>query len=48
MIDKKQKGYTVIFHNGGGYDFNFIMTEMINNGLMPEIWLLIFPATSLP
>ena len=37
LIDKKHKGYTVIFHNGGGYDFNFIMQELIKNGQMPEI-----------
>ena len=24
LLDPKHKGYTVIFHNGSGYDFNFI------------------------
>ena len=35
LIDKKHRGYTVIFHNGGGYDLNFIMQELIENGLAP-------------
>ena len=37
LIDKKHKSYTVIIHNGGGYDFNFIMQELIKNRLMPKI-----------
>ena len=24
LINKKKKGYTVIFHNGAGFDFHFI------------------------
>jgi len=37
LVKKGHKGYTVIFHNGGGYDYNFIMQEMIINGHLPEV-----------
>ena len=33
----RHKGYTVIFHNGGGYDYNFITRSALDNGILPKI-----------
>ena len=37
LLDPKHKKYTVIFHNGSGYDFNFIVKELLNNNIFPKI-----------
>lgn len=35
LFDKKHMGYTVIAHNGKGYDFQFILNYCVNNNLEP-------------
>ena len=37
LLVAKHKWYTVIFHNGSGYDFNFILKELLNNNLFPKV-----------
>ena len=37
LLDKKHHGYTIIFHNGAGFDFHFIQEYMIKNNLKPDV-----------
>ena len=37
LLDPKHKCYTVIFHNGSGYDFNFMLKEFLNNNIIPKV-----------
>ena len=37
LLNPKHKKYTVIFHNGSGYDFSFILREMLENNLIPNV-----------
>jgi hypothetical protein len=36
LFTEKNKGYTVIAHNGKGYDFQFILRYCKNNNMMPK------------
>ena len=37
LINDIHNGYTVIFHNGAGYDFHFIHEYMVKNNLIPDV-----------
>ena len=36
LISDIHSGYTVIFHNGSGFDFHFIQEYMLKNNLLPD------------
>jgi hypothetical protein len=37
LVSEDHKNYTVIFHNGSGFDYNFILQEFFRNNITPKM-----------
>ena len=47
FLHPRHKGYTVIFHNGGNFDYNFIAQQCFLNGMDSKDLTMTFNANSI-